>query len=100
MISILIFIAPVILCENKIERSSHFQSPETEVYGWSPGDIAEDIFGNWPFFILKIIGLIVAGTVSGKKIKGCPFLFKKTLLKVRLENNSLTSNIKKFSETF
>ena len=73
MISILIFIAPVILCENKIERSSHFQSPETEVYGWSPGDIAEDIFGNWPFLILKILGLIAAGTVLLKKSKAVHF---------------------------
>ena len=67
MISILIFIAPVILCENEIERSSHFESPETEGYGW--------IF-SWD--ILKIIGLIVAGTVHLRKSKAVHFYSKRT----------------------
>ena len=42
-IIIYIFIAPVIFCENAIEtqfseRSSHFESPQTEAYGWQFGD--------------------------------------------------------------
>ena len=55
MISFLIFIAPVILCENKIERSSHFESPDTEGYGWYPGKV------------LEIILLAVVGTVLLRK---------------------------------
>ena len=78
MISILIFIAPVILCENKIERSSHFESTETEGYGWSPGDILEDISENWPFLILKIIGWIIVGTVQLRKSKAVHFYSKRT----------------------
>ena len=37
IISILVFISPVIFCEK--ERSGHIESPEMEGYGWQLGDI-------------------------------------------------------------
>ena len=39
IISILVFISPVIFCEKGIERSGHIESPEMEGYGWQLGDI-------------------------------------------------------------
>ena len=40
IISILVFISPVISCEKSIERSGQIESPEMEGYGWQLGDIA------------------------------------------------------------
>ena len=39
IISILIFISPVIFCDKGIERSGHIESPEMEGYGWQLGDV-------------------------------------------------------------
>ena len=75
IISIFIFISPVIFCENEIEVSGHFESPETEAYDWHLGNVWE---------ILTYMA--VAGTVQlVVKLKDRPFSFK---MAFHVEGNS------------
>ena len=63
IISILVFISPVIFCENGIERSDHFESPEMETYGWPLGD-------EWhPGYIILSALLLIAMIAAGKVLK-------------------------------
>ena len=39
IIFILVFISPVIFCENGTERSDHIESPEMEGYEWQFGQV-------------------------------------------------------------
>ena len=71
-IIIYIFIAPVIFCENAIEtqfseRSSHFESPQTEAYGWQFGDV---------YRIFCYIAIAGAGQVLFKNPRTARFRLK------------------------
>ena len=55
IISILVFILPVIFCEKGTERSDHIESPEMEGYGF------EDKMGIFSWDIMAIISIIVYG---------------------------------------
>ena len=69
IIFIFIFISPVIFCENEIEGSGHFESPETEAYDWHLGVVLEILFYA-----------ACAGTVQlVLKLKDRPFSFKMRL---------------------
>ena len=79
IISIFIFISPVIFCEN--ERSGYIESPETEAYRWH--------FGGGFEILIWIVCIGTYRTVLFKNPKTAHFHSKCAF---HVEGNSFTSN--------